>query len=291
MIVNPPPWPNGARCAVAFTLDVDAETVVRVRHGGRTIDEPHALAHMRYDPLVGLPRLLDLFGGYGIPITCFVPGRVARDWPEAVLRILDHPNEIAHHGDRHDWPSRQSRLEEAETLQAGIEALQSLTGRRPEGWRAPYYALSRHSLDLLAEAGFLYESSLFLDDVPVLLQGERGSLWELPVPATLDDYNHYVSSRAFDHLGTISPPRLAREVFQAEFDAMWEWGGLWVAVWHPAVSGRPAQALAIRGLIEHMLRHEGVWFATLGDIARHARALQAEGRWSPRIERLPFGAI
>ena len=47
MIVNPPPWPNGARCAVAFTLDVDAETVVRVRHGGRAIDEPHALAHMR----------------------------------------------------------------------------------------------------------------------------------------------------------------------------------------------------------------------------------------------------
>jgi hypothetical protein len=54
------------------------------------------------------------------------------------------------------------------------------------------------------------------------------------------------------------------------------------------VSGRPAPALAIRELIEHMQRKGGVWFAKLEDIATHARNLAASGRWSPRVERVPF---
>ena len=73
------------------------------------------------------------------------------------------------------------------------------------------------------------------------------------MPASLDDYNQYVSSRAFDYLMKVSSPRQALEVYQAEFDAMWTFGGLWVTAWHPAVSGRPAPALAVRALIEHML--------------------------------------
>jgi len=289
MIRNPPPWPDGARCAVAFSLDVDAESVVHASHGDRVADAQHALAHMRYDPFVGLPRLLDLFAGCRIPLTCFVPGWVARTHPGAVAAILDHPNEIAHHGDRHAWPNQQSRDEERRALEAGSRALEDLTGRPPVGYRAPYYGLSRNSFDLLIEAGFAYDSSLFADDVPILLDNGSGTLVELPVPAAVDDYNQYVSSRAFDHLMTIAPPRRAREVFEAEFDALWEMGGLWVAVWHPAVSGRPAQALAIRDLIEHMQRRGGVWFATLAQIADHVRALMAGARWSPRVERVPLG--
>jgi peptidoglycan-N-acetylglucosamine deacetylase len=108
------------------------------------------------------------------------------------------------------------------------------------------------------------------------------------VPASTDDYNQYVSSRAFDYLMKVSPPRQAMEVFQAEFDALWELGGLWVSVWHPAVSGRPAPALAIRSLIEHMQRQGGVWFARMEEIAAWVRLVAADGRWAPRVERVPF---
>ena len=69
---------------------------------------------------------------------------------------------------------------------------------------------------------------------------------------------------------------------------MWELGGMWISVWHPAVSGRPAPALALRELIEYMQRKGDVWFATLEDIATHARSLVAQGRWTPRIEHVPF---
>ena len=288
MIKNPPPWPDGARCAVVFSFDVDADSVVHATHAERAVDMPHALAHMRYDPLVAVPRLLDLFGGYQVPVTWFVPGWVIEAYPDQVALLPGPGGEVAHHGHFHQWPSAQSRAAERRTLERGCRAIERLSGRRPVGYRAPYYGLSRDTFDLLVEAGFAYDSSLFADDVPIILDTGRGSLVELPIPAGVDDYNQYVSARAFDYLMKISAPQRALEVFQAEFDALWEFGGLWVSVWHPAVSGRPAQALAIRDLIEHMRGKGGVWFATGQDVAAWVTRMRAEGRWTPRVERVPF---
>jgi peptidoglycan/xylan/chitin deacetylase (PgdA/CDA1 family) len=288
MIDNPPPWPNGARCAVAFSFDVDADSVVHASHGANAIRMPHALAHMRYDPFVATPRLAKMFSEHNVPMTCFVPGWVAETYPAAVEAIVAHGNELGNHGHFHEWPSRQTREQELESLIRGNEVLEKFSGKRPRGYRAPYYALSESTYDLLIELGMTYDSSLFADDVPILLESVQGRLVELPVPASIDDYNQYVSSRAFDYLMKVSSPQQALEVYKAEFDALWEFGGLWVACWHPAVSGRPAQALAIRSLIEHMQAKGDVWFATMGEIADHVNGLVASGRWSPRVEALPF---
>ncbi|MBS7542576.1 polysaccharide deacetylase family protein [Ancylobacter oerskovii] len=288
MIANPPPWPNGARCAVAFSFDVDADSVVHAAHRAGALDLPQALAHMRYDPFVGTPRLADLFARAGVPLTAFVPGWVVETYPAAVESLLNAGAEIGHHGHFHEWPSRQTVDEERATLQRGSEVIERFCGAKPRGYRAPYYGLSRATFDLLIEQGFTYDSSLFADDIPIRLDNGRGSLVELPVPASVDDYNQYVSARAFDYLMKISAPSQALAVFREEFDAFWEFGGLFVPVWHPAVSGRPAQALAIRALIEHMQAKGGVWFATLEQVADHVRTLEANGLWIPRKERIPF---
>jgi peptidoglycan/xylan/chitin deacetylase (PgdA/CDA1 family) len=288
MIENPPPWPHGKRCAVAFSFDMDADSVVQVNAPDRLDEQLHALAQMRYDPLVAVPRLTKLFAGYDIPVSFFVPGWVIERYPAAVEQIIEHNNEIAHHGYLHEWPSKQSLSEQRDTLERGSELIEGLTGRRPSGYRAPYYGITQQTVELLIEAGFAYESSLFADDVPLVLRTQQGSLIEIPVPDSVDDYNQYVSSRAFDYLMTISSPRQALEVFQAEFDAMWEFGGLWVSVWHPAVSGRLSRALAIRELIEHMCSKGDVWFATHEQVAAHVRQLIESGQWQPRIDDLPL---
>jgi peptidoglycan/xylan/chitin deacetylase (PgdA/CDA1 family) len=289
MITNAPPWPRNARCAVAFTFDVDADVVVHAAHGPRALDLPHALAHMRYDPLVALPRLVDLFAACEVPLTCFVPGWVIDTYPAAVGGILERGrNEIAHHGHLHIPPNQQSADAQRREIEEGGRRIERLTGAPPRGYRAPYYALSRHTFDLLIEAGIAYDSSLFADDVPIALYNGRGSLVELPVPASVNDYNQYVSSRAFDYLMKVSAPRQALEVYVAEFDALWQFGGLWVSAWHPAVSGRPAQALAVRDLIGHMRAKGDVWFATAGEIADHVRGITAAGTWRPRVDRVPF---
>ncbi len=217
-----------------------------------------------------------------------MPGWVVETYHAAIERIIAAGGELGDHGHFHEWPSKQTRNEERATLRRGSEIIERFCGRRPTGYRAPYYGLSAATFDLLIEEGFTYDSSLFADDVPILLDNGHGTLVELSVPASVDDYNQYVSSRAFDYLMKISPPSQALEVYKAEFDALWEFGGMWVACWHPAVSGRPAQALAIRALIEHMQAKGGVWFARLHEITAHVRGLMESGQWQPRVERVPF---
>jgi hypothetical protein len=77
------------------------------------------------------------------------------------------------------------------------------------------------------------------------------------------------------------------EVFRSEFDAAWEFGGLWISVWHPALSGRLARFKAALELLDYMRGKGGVWFARLDQVCAHVQQLIAKGRWSPRVETLP----
>ena len=78
------------------------------------------------------------------------------------------------------------------------------------------------------------------------------------------------------------------ELFKEEFDAVWEYGGLWIAVWHPFLSGRLSRCVAMSKLIEYMHEKGDVWFARLDDITRHVERLIASGEWTPRVDRLPY---
>jgi hypothetical protein len=69
---------------------------------------------------------------------------------------------------------------------------------------------------------------------------------------------------------------------------MWEYGGLWIAIWHPFLSGRLARCVALSKLIEYMQSRGGVWFARLDEVAAHVRRVIDSGAWSPRVDRLPY---
>jgi len=143
-------------------------------------------------------------------------------------------------------------------------------------------------LDLLLEAGFHYDASLLGHDIPFLLSNGRDDLVELPSDLSLDDWTQYVCIKEFGYMLPIAAPERAMEVFRAEFDAAWRHGGLWIAVWHPFVSGRASRCDAMVGLIEYMIEKGGVWFAKLDQIADHARKCLEAGSWVPRIDRLPY---
>ena len=78
------------------------------------------------------------------------------------------------------------------------------------------------------------------------------------------------------------------EVFRSEFDAVWEFGALWISVWHPALSGRLARFKAVLELLDHMRAKGGVWFGRLDQVCDHVQKLMAEGRWTPRYETFPI---
>jgi peptidoglycan-N-acetylglucosamine deacetylase len=288
MIENPIPWPDGARCAVCFTFDMDAESLVHM-YLTETAHNRIALSSMlRYGPEVAIPRIVDAFRRFKLRQTFFVPGWCVEQYPRAIELILSGEHEIGHHGYLHERPNQLTRQEEQDCIGRAIDSIVKATGKRPTGYRAPSYAFSRHTLDLLVAENFDYDASLMGHDIPYLITNGKRALVELPSDMTLDDWTQYVALKDFGHLLPIASPERATEVFRAEFDAAWRHGGLWIAVWHPFVSGRLARCDAMIGLIEHMIGKGSVWFARLDDISAHVRKCVAGGVWKPRVDQLPF---
>jgi peptidoglycan/xylan/chitin deacetylase (PgdA/CDA1 family) len=290
MIKNPVPWPDGARCAIAITLDMDADSLLHLDHPRDSISRVSALSMLRYGPEVAVPRVLDTYQRFDIRQTFFVPAWCIEQYPAAVEAMVAGGHEVAHHGYLHENPSAAGRDEQAHWLGRGIEVIEKHTGRRPRGWRAPLYNFSDHSADLLIAEGFLYDASLMGDDVPYVLRTSAGELIELPSHWGLDDWPPYVHSMDLGYQMQIMSPERAMEGFMAEFEAAWEHGGLWVGVWHPFVSGRLARWVRVEKMIEAMLEKGGIWFATMEEIAAHVRACIDDGSYSPRVDDLPYYA-
>jgi peptidoglycan/xylan/chitin deacetylase (PgdA/CDA1 family) len=288
LIENPCPWPNGARCAVAYTFDLDADSTILLNTPDTAHTRVCASSMMRYGPTVAIPRIVEVMRRYNLRQTFFVPGWCVENYPRAIERLVENGHEIAHHGYLHEKPNVISQDEQLEVLQRGVEAIVKATGARPRGYRAPSYAFSDHTLHQLVSEGFLYESSLLGDDVPYVVRSGNGELIELPVDYSMDDWNQYMCFKELGYMLPVASPQRAMELFRAEFDAAYNNGGMWITVWHPFVSGRLARCEAMIGLIEYMLEKGDVWFATTAEIAAHARACIDDGSWVPRVDRLPY---
>ena len=66
MIKNPVPWPNEARCAVPFTFDMDADSILHLAHHPSADTREAALSMLRYGPEIAVPRLVDLYAPFGM---------------------------------------------------------------------------------------------------------------------------------------------------------------------------------------------------------------------------------
>ena len=120
-----------------------------------------------------------------------------------------------------------------------------------------------------------------------MLSTAGGELVELPVDWANDDWPQFANTVDLEwHTPTRAPER-GYEVFEAELDTAIALGGLWIAVWHPFVSGRPSRLLAARGARRTRPRARRV-VRPLEDIAAHVAELRRTGAWTPRIERLPY---
>ena len=289
MITGPPPWPGGATCAAAITFDVDAESPLHNALGAQAPRHMSALSWFGYDR-VAVPRILAAWRRRGIRQTFFVPAWCMERYAPLVEEMLADGHDVGLHGDRHETPYELANLdEERRCVERGIEAMDRLFGARPVGYRAPLYGLTPDTASYLAEVGIRYDSSLMGDDVPYVLETAGGELVELPVDWANDDWPQYVQSFEFAYHMTTRAPAAAMEVFAAELAAARRHGGLWIAVWHPFVSGRIARFEAVLGLVDELLADPTVWVATLADVERHVDGLRDSGAWAPRRDRVAVG--
>ncbi|NOZ38314.1 MAG: DUF3473 domain-containing protein [Gammaproteobacteria bacterium] len=109
-------------------------------------------------------KLLDLFDEYQIKATFFVLGWVADRARNLILEIAQRGHEIACHGYSHQLVYNQSpEVFQEETVRAK-SILEEIVQQPVRGYRAASYSITNRSLwalDILAEAGFDYDSSIF----------------------------------------------------------------------------------------------------------------------------------
>lgn len=279
-------WPVGYRAAASFTFDVDAESCV-LAHDSSAANRMSLMSHQSYGPRVAVPRLLRLLERQDVRATFFVPGFTADCYPDTVKAILDGGHEIGHHGYLHEPMQGIDASTEARYLDRGLDALDRVAGVRPLGYRAPWWETNWHTPKLLAERGFLYDSSLLDGDKPYRFAVEPNSaetLIEIPVDWALDDWEQYAFYPGVTGSGVIESPAKVLEMWTLEAEAHHLEGGCFVLTNHPFISGRPSKAVALQRLIENVKGMDGMWVATLGDIAAHAQRACTETYLHTRFE-------
>ena len=256
-------WPEGKRCAVVISLDLDAESPFLWISRGQNISHLGEIEQRRYGPRQGLKRITDLLAEYGIQGSFYVPGVVAETYPELLPHLVAGGHEIAHHGYYHERIEAIPPSQAEDYLAQAQDLFRAQTGLTGLGHRAPSWEMTPDFLSVMERRGVAYDSSLMGFDHPYHV----GNLVQVPVQWMVDDalYFRYTNS-ARDKTHPANPAAVL-ESWIEEFEGMREYGGLFMVTIHDWISGRPQRLRMLRKLIEHIRRDPAVWWARADEVA------------------------
>jgi polysaccharide deacetylase family protein (PEP-CTERM system associated) len=109
-------------------------------------------------------QFLELLDRHNTKATFFVLGYIAEKMPRLVESIHKGGHEIGSHGYGHNQIFRLKREQFNEELVRTNEAIMSITGKQPIGFRAPIFSIvegSYWAFDVLLDNGYRYDSSIF----------------------------------------------------------------------------------------------------------------------------------
>lgn len=263
-----PPWPDQARVCVALSFDSDHETIALRDNETR----PGKLAQGEYGARVAVPRILDLLDRHGVPASFFVPAVSGLLHPGEVRDYASAGHEVAAHGWIHERNMLLEASNELDLTRRSLDVLESLSGQRPIGLRTPSWDFSDSTMEILRELELVYDSSLMADDdcYELLENGEPTGIVELPVEWIRDDAAYFVMDR-YTSLRPYTRPRDVLEIWRDEFDAAYAAGSLFQLTMHPHIIGHRSRLPVLEELLSHIEGHQGVWFATHAQVARHVR--------------------
>jgi peptidoglycan/xylan/chitin deacetylase (PgdA/CDA1 family) len=262
--LTPKRWPNDSRVAVCLSFDTDSEAP-QLRDGTTS---PTDLSASDFGAESGTPRILKMLDRYQIPATFFMTAVDAMLHPDMLAAILKSGrHEVGVHGWIHEFPPRLAEGEEERLLDQAIAYLTKAIGKRPVGYRAPSWAFSGSTLDLIQKKGFLYDSSLQALDEPyeIVSRGKNTGLIELAIDWTLTE-TPYLGRN-----GHMPSPELLYQLYKDEFDGAYEEGTLFVLTLHPFLSGHRAPMQHLDRFVGYMKSKPGVWFATGEQVATYLK--------------------
>jgi allantoinase len=270
-------WPNGARLAVHFCLNV--EHFPFGEGLGNDYAAPHPQPNQRsfawrdYGNRVGAWRILELAEDFKLPIALLINTALYDYCPSLIEAFRKRGDEIVGHGRTNG--ERQADMSAEEERTCITEATAAMTkheGKAPKGWLAPYISQTERSLELLKQAGYRYMMDWPLDDQPVWFRTAHGPILSIPYAHDLNDSFEVVSRR--------TPSQLYCDNLIDQFDELLEESSrrplVMPVVLHSFILGQPHRLRQFRRFIGHITAHrERVWFTHPGRICDHIESLPA----------------
>ncbi|MBI3197719.1 MAG: polysaccharide deacetylase, partial [Rhodospirillales bacterium] len=219
-------------------------------------------------------RLLRAGYALQLPMAALVNSAMYDYAPPLVAACRERGDEIVGHGRTN--AERQGVLEEAAERALIAEATMRLAkeeGRPPQGWLGPWISQSRHTPDLLAEAGYDYLLDWCMDDQPIWFRCRDGRrILAVPYPQEANDIPSVVGRK--DGAAQFA------DIVIDQFDEMLELSKarplvMGVAL-HPYIVGQPHRLRHLKRALRHIAAHrDAIWLTTPGAIARHCAGLPA----------------
>ncbi len=108
----------------------------------------------------GIPLLLDLFEEFNVCSTFFVTSDVAENTTDVIKDVIKNGHEVACHGFEHQLLDLNSRNEQLKNIKIATEIINKNLHVTPIGFRAPVNKVNEKTLEVLAELGYKYDSSV-----------------------------------------------------------------------------------------------------------------------------------
>lgn len=141
------------------SITVDLDTL----HHYRAIHGLPAVPQDAEDPTyaLGMPRMLELFEEFAIPATLFVIGMDVDTHRAHLEAAHAQGHELGNHTFHHRYDLRaQVPVAIEDDIRLGEDAIASVTGAPPVGFRTPGYNVDDEILATIVRRGYLYDSSV-----------------------------------------------------------------------------------------------------------------------------------
>ena len=278
---NPPQprWPDGARVAVSFVLNIEEGAELALTAGDERNEAHHEInhevrgtpdlcmeSHFEYGTRIGYWRIARVFAEAGVPITLNACGRAIAATPWLARDAIERGHEICCHGWRWEAHAGMDEATERTAIARSVAAIRSACGVAPVGWHTKSSASVNTRRLLVEHGGFLYDSDAYNDELPFYV--DVGGRPHLVLPYCFDSND----MRFFDTFAFARARDFAEYVNEA-FDWLWREGAhrprmLSVGL-HLRIIGRAGRIAGLERVLNHMRAKGGVWLARRDAIARH----------------------
>ena len=276
-----PRWPNGARLAINFVLNIEEGSEASVADGdgyseshltelgSQTADikgrDLGAESMFEYGARVGVWRVMKAFSDRQLPLTAFACALALERNPAIGEEIARQGYDICGHGWRWEKHHELEPELERERIYRAVESMQRTAGTRPYGWYCRYAPSANTRNILLQEGGFLYDSDSYADELPYWITvGQKAHLIVPYTLATNDVKFVRGGMSTSEHFFTFL--RDSIEVLLAEGEQTPKMLSVGL---HSRIIGHPGRIRGLTRLLDEVAENQHIWIASRVAIARH----------------------